>query len=72
MPSPITTQTALALIQAGTAVQLLEEALPQIDLDELPEQQKRGLTASLGRLHARIHLHNQLTDTHTELPHEKA
>jgi len=35
----------------------------------LPEHNKRGLTASLGKLHARIHLINQMTCTNpTPLP----
>ena len=64
----INTQTAMALMEVGTAVTLLEQALPKIDVAELPEPQKRGLTAALGRVHARIHLINQLADNHQPLP----
>lgn len=66
---PLSTEQALALMQIGLALEALDELLPKIDVAELPEHNQRGLTASLGKLHARIHLINQLTDTHTPTPH---
>jgi len=57
------------LLQTGHALLTLNELLPQLDVTALPAPQRWGLLNSLGRLHAQIHLINQITDHQTYTPY---
>lgn len=63
MAKQLSTAQALLLHRIGAAATALSEALHALHINDLPEQNRRGLVNTLDGFHDQIHLIKQATNT---------